>query len=108
MSMEENKAIVRRFLEALDQQNFEVLKEHPGLYQTVVRQPIIRTAFPDLQSTVDDQVAEGDTVATRTTLRGTHLGTLFGVAPTNQQLTWSVLLMDKVVDGWRNSATSLA
>ena len=98
MAGEENKAIVRRFLEALDQQNFDALKEHPGLYQTVVRQPIIRAAFPDLQTTVEHQVAEGDTVATRATLR-THLGTLFGVAPTNQQLTWSVLLMDKIVDG---------
>jgi len=99
MSMEENKTIVRRFLEALDQQNFDALKEHPGLYQTVVRQPIIRGAFPDLQTTVEHQVAEGDTVATRATLRGTHRGTFMGVAPTNQQLTFSVLLMDKIVDG---------
>jgi predicted ester cyclase len=99
MSMEENKAIVRRFLEALDEQNFDALKEHPGLYATVVRQPVIRAAFPDLQTTIEHQVAEGDTVATRATLRGTHRGTLFGVAPTNQQLTWGVLLMDKIVDG---------
>ena len=99
MSMEENKAIVRRFLEALDQHNFDALKEHPGLYQTVVRQPIIRAAFPDLQTTVEHQVAEGDTVATRATFRGTHRGTLFGVAPTNKKLTWSVLLMDQIVDG---------
>ena len=99
MSIEENKAVIRRFLEDLDRQNFEALKEHPGLYQAVVRQPIIRAAFPDLQTTIEHQVAEGDTVATRATFRGTHRGTLFGVAATNQQLTWSVLLMDKVVDG---------
>jgi hypothetical protein len=48
MSMEENRAIVRRFFEALNQQNFAALKEHPGLYQTVERQPLIRAAFPDL------------------------------------------------------------
>ena len=99
MSMEENKAIVRRFLEALDQQNFDALKEHPGLYATVVRQPIVRAAFPDLQTTIDHQIAEGDTVATRATLRGTHLGPFMGVAATNKELTWSVLLMDTVVDG---------
>ena len=99
MSIEESKAIVRRVLEALDQQNFDALKDHPGLYQTVVRQPIIRAAFPDLQTTIEHQVAEGDTVATRATLRGTHRGTLFDIAPTNQLLTWSVLLMDKIVDG---------
>ena len=44
-------------------------------------------------------VAEGDTVATRGTMRGTHLGPFMGVAPTSKQLTWSVLLMDTVVDG---------
>lgn len=99
MSMEENKAIVRRFLEALDQRNFAALTEHPGLYQTVERQPAIRAAFPDLRTTVEHQIAEGDTVATRATLRGTHLGPFMGVAPTNKQLTWSVLLMDTIVDG---------
>jgi hypothetical protein len=35
MSMEDNKAIVRGFLEALDQQSFDALREHPGLYATV-------------------------------------------------------------------------
>jgi len=99
MSSEDNKAIVRRFLEDLDQKNFEALKVHPGLYQTVARQPMIRGAFPDLRTTVEHQIAEGDTVATRATLRGTHLGPFMGVAPTNQQLTWSVLLMDQIVDG---------
>jgi len=99
MSIEDNKAIVRSFLEALDRQDFDALKEHPGLYATVVRQPIIRAAFPDLQTTIEHQVAEGETVATRATLRGTHRGTLFGVAPTNQHLTWSVLLMDTIRDG---------
>lgn len=99
MLSEENKATVRRFLEALDQKDYAALKAHPGLYQTVERQPPIRAAFPDLQTTIEHQIAEGDTVATRATLRGTHLGEFMGVAPTNQQLTWSVLLMDQVVDG---------
>ena len=99
MAMEANKAIIRRFLEDLDRKNFDALKQHPGLYQTVERQPIIRAAFPDLQTTIEHQVAEGDTVATRGTMRGTHLGPFMGVAPTSKQLTWSVLLMDTVVDG---------
>jgi predicted ester cyclase len=99
MSIEENKAIVRRYLEALDQHNFDAVKQHPGLYQTVVRQPLIRAAFPDGQTIVEHQVAEGDTVATRATLRGTHLGPFMGVPPTNQKLTWSLLLMDQIVDG---------
>src|SRR6185503_3966701 len=97
--LEENKAIVRRFLEALDRQNFEALKEHPGLYQTVQRQPMIRMAFPDLQATIEQQIAEGDTVATRATMEGTHAGTFMGVAPTNKHVKLTVLLMDQIVDG---------
>ena len=56
-----NKAIIRSFLEALDRQDFDALKEHPGLYATVVRQPLIRAAFPDLRTTIEHQIAEGDT-----------------------------------------------
>jgi hypothetical protein len=40
-------------LEALDKKNFEALKQHPGLYQTIERQPSIRAAFPDLQTTIE-------------------------------------------------------
>lgn len=37
--------------------------------------------------------------ATRATMQGTHLGAFMGVAPTNKQVTLTVLLMDQVVDG---------
>jgi hypothetical protein len=45
------------------------------------------------------EIAEGDMVATRATMQGTHLGTFMGVAPTNKQVTLTVLLMDQVVNG---------
>jgi predicted ester cyclase len=99
MSIEDNKAIIRSILAALDRHDYDALKDHPGLYQTIVRQPMVRAAFPDGQTTVEHQVAEGDMVATRATIRGTHRGELFGVAPTNQHLTFSLLMMDQIVDG---------
>ena len=99
MSLEENKTIVRRVIEALDQQDFAILNEHPGFNETVQRQPLVRAAFPDLQTTIEQQIAEGNTVATRVTLRGTHLGAFMGAAPTEKQLSWTVLLMDEIVDG---------
>jgi predicted ester cyclase len=99
MSIEENKAVVRRYLEALDRHSFEVLREHPGLYQAAARQPMIRAAFPDCQTTIEYQVAEGDVVATRARMRGTHLGPFMGVPASNQKLAWSLLLMDQIVDG---------
>ena len=99
MSTEDNKAVIRNFLEALDQHDFASLTEHPGLEQILKRHPQMRAAFPDLRHRIDDQIAENDTVATRVTMTGTHLGSFMGVAPTNRQMTWNVLLMDRVVDG---------
>ena len=99
MSSEENKAVVRRFLEALDRQDFEALNEHPGLYQTVQRQPMVRAAFPDMRAKIEQQIAEGDTVATRATMEGTHGGTFFGIAPTNKRVKLTLLLIDQIVDG---------
>jgi predicted ester cyclase len=99
MTPDENKAVVRRFLEALDRHDFASLAEHPGLQQILQRHPLMRTAFPDLRHRIDEQIAEGETVATRVTMTGTHLGPFMGVAPTGKSMAWNVLLMDRVVDG---------
>jgi predicted ester cyclase len=99
VSAEEAKAVIRGFLEALDRHDFVGLTEHPGLQQVLERHPLMRAAFPDLQHKIEQQIAEGDTVATRVTMTGTHLGSFLGVAPTNKRMTWTVLLMDRVVDG---------
>jgi predicted ester cyclase len=45
-----------------------------------------RRAFPDLTYTIEDQIAEGDKVATRFRARGTHLGELAGRAPTGKEV----------------------
>jgi len=58
-----------------------------------------RTAFPDLIVTVEQQVVEGDTVATRWTARGTHEGELFGIAPTGKQATVTGISIERVVGG---------
>ena len=44
-----------------------------------------RSAFSDLSATVEDQLAEGDQVATRFTIRGTHDGELDGVPPSGNR-----------------------
>ena len=46
----------------------------------------IKAAFPDVVFTADDVIGEGDRVAARFTMRGTHTGEFMGVAPTNKPI----------------------
>jgi steroid delta-isomerase-like uncharacterized protein len=50
-----------------------------------------RAAFPDSQLTIEEQVAEGDHVATRWTFRGTHLGQFRGIEPTGKHIQMSAM-----------------
>jgi steroid delta-isomerase-like uncharacterized protein len=66
-----------------------------------------RRAFPDFHDSIDIQVAEGDLVVTRFTSMGTHRGTLMGVEPTNRELVWTGISIDrvsggKIVESWAN------
>jgi steroid delta-isomerase-like uncharacterized protein len=63
--------------------------------------------FPDGRITIDEQLAEGDLVATRWTGRGTHQGELMGIPPTGKQVTVSGITISrvkngKVVEEWSN------
>lgn len=66
----------------------------------VERLRVIRSAFPDITITLEDAVVEGDRIAFRSTLRGTHRGTLLGISPTGRSV--EVGLVDIVrVEGGR-------
>ena len=56
-------------------------------------------AFPDLTATVEDVVAEGDTVAMRVTLRGTHDGEFMGIEPTGASVEVPNAVFTRVEDG---------
>jgi predicted ester cyclase len=65
------------------------------------------TAFPDSRFTIEQMIAEGDAVATRWTVRGTHKGDLLGNAPTGKQITLTGshtcrLVGGKIVESWSN------
>jgi len=64
-------------------------------------------AFPDGKITIDDQLAEGDLVATRWTGRGTQQGELMGIPATGKEVTISGITISrvkngKVVEEWSN------
>jgi steroid delta-isomerase-like uncharacterized protein len=58
-----------------------------------------RVAFPDLEVTVEDQLAEEAKVVTRWTARGTHAGEFLGLAPTGDEVTVSGIEFDHIVGG---------
>ena len=111
--IEENKARSRRlFEEAFGNHNLDVVDEIWGKNAVsmpmnlagsdAVKQMITSTlhALPDLSATVEDQIAEGDTVATRVTFRGTHQGTFMGqYEPTGKPVSYTLLAMHKHADG---------
>lgn len=67
-----------------------------GIKQVV---SMFRAAFPDLEITIDDQVAEGDLVCTRATTRGTHQGEIFGIPATGKAVTMNGLTLVRIVEG---------
>ena len=111
---DENKAVVRAFL-------MEVIGSHdadarpdliaPGYVSHFGSMPPLDhegwkqmaggffTAFPDLELTIQDEVAEGDRVAVRWTWTGTHTGDLMGMAPTGKHVETGGMGVYRVVDG---------
>ena len=64
-------------------------------------------AFPDVEATIEEVIGEGETVAFRVTVRGTHRGEFMGVAPSGNQFTIGVQNIyrfrdGKVVERWTN------
>lgn len=113
---EENKALVRRFLdETWNKGNLDVIDElvapdwvgHDPTSPEGAQGPegtrqfleMYQSAFPDTQMTVEDQVAEGDKVATRWTARATHQGELMGIPPSGNRIEVTGISIDRIVDG---------
>lgn len=116
MSVEENKAIVKRFVkEVLNERNLAVVDElcaadfvwHApgGLEQVRGPERLKRlltgfsTTFPDLRVTIEDLIAEGDKVVVRSTRTGTHRGEYRGIAATGKRATWTWVSIHRIVGG---------
>jgi len=59
----------------------------------------VRQTYPDLRLTVEQQIAEGEWVVTRVTMRGTHRGEWQGIKPTGKPVEVTAVNIDRVVGG---------
>ncbi len=113
---EENKALVRRLLEEVfNEGDLDLIDElfadefvfHDPASPEEIRGPegarqyveVYRSAFPDVHVTLEDQVAEGDRVATRWTARAAHRGELMGVPPSGNQVEVTAISIDRISGG---------
>ena len=63
------------------------------------RVTLYRNAFPDIRFTVEDLIAEGESVTARWSCHGTHKGELNGIAPTGKQFTISGISVARFTNG---------
>jgi predicted ester cyclase len=123
MSSEQNKEIIRRFIEEVNNKREKTDVEQyltpqyldhsapPKLPRGPEGWRILRamffTAFSNLHITIEQMVAEGDRVAIRFTMRAVHTGELRGIPPTGKQLTLTGLDINrfeggKIAERWGN------
>jgi predicted ester cyclase len=97
----ENKALIRQFLEAVSgkDKTAAILTEYITDEEMVQHIAGFESAFPRYEITAEDMIAEGDKVAVRARVQGTHKGDLMGIAPTGKQVSLPVLVIYRIADG---------
>jgi steroid delta-isomerase-like uncharacterized protein len=114
MSTEENKNIVRRYQEAYNTANYDALDEvvaadvlTPNMISNMPRglegAKLVHkktvTGMPDYHTTIEDLIAEGDKVAARVRITGTHTGDFYGIPPTGRHIDLTAIYIVRIADG---------
>src|SRR5680860_178383 len=114
MSSEENKVLVQRYFALVNDGQLDTLSEEllaPEYRVHLNSAPVLDRsdtiglikgfleAFPGLHHTIEDQVADGDRVATRIVVRGTHQGDLMGLAATGKDVAFNAIYIHRIEDG---------
>jgi steroid delta-isomerase-like uncharacterized protein len=116
MSVEQNKALFRRFVEEVfNKGNVNTIDEllasdfaereelPPGMPRDRegVKQltRMFRTAFPDFNVSIDDMIAEGDKIVARTTWKGTQKGEFMGIPSSGKRVSFSVIDIIRISGG---------
>src|SRR4028118_178354 len=115
VSAEDNKALVRRFVDEVQSAgNIDLIDEicssefvnhstppgtPPDCQGIKILTAMFRGAFPDSYFTVEDMVAEGDKVVTRKTFHGTHEGEFMGIPPSGRSVSMGLIDIVRISEG---------
>ena len=109
ISLEENKTIVRRWIESYNRRNLDfdefIAPDYVDHTNKVDREGLKRLfaiglkAFPDWHETIEDIIAEGDKVWVRLAYTGTHENEFFGLAATGNKITSRSVDIYRIVNG---------
>ena len=115
MSLDDNKAIIRAYVETvwngrqLDRADEVVAADFvdhapmpgqaPGLEGVKRKWAMYLDAIPDFRVTIEEMVAEGDKVAVRRSYEGTHRGELLGIPATGKRLQFGGISIFRLADG---------
>ena len=119
MSAKENKELVRQTIKEWNGMKGDVAKMRslydkyyaPGFVyhdvstgdmrreQTIQDMAAYLSAFPDVNYSIDDILAEGDKVAIRCTVQATHKGTFMGIPATGKRIIFKAVEIDKIAGG---------
>ncbi len=120
MSIEENKTIVRRYQEIYNSNDLDRLTEvvsedvltpnimpgiPTGLEGAKAAHRLMLAGFPDYETVIEDIFAEGDKVAARITVTGTHTGEFIGIPATGKRVQFTGIYIArisnaKIVEHW--------
>ena len=115
MSIEANKATVRRFVQVWGQGSLDTIDElaapNFSVYYPLLRETVhgpeafkqvlmgVHAGLPDVEVVSENEIAEGDQVAVRWMMHGTHSGELLGIPPTGKQVTLTGITIYRLTDG---------
>lgn len=107
MSTESNKLIMKKFVEFINTSNIElskeIISEEAIFYAPTSSEPLrgfkgymlilnmMRGSFPDVRWKLEEMIAEGESVAARFTMTGTHKGDFFDIKPTGKNIKINVM-----------------
>lgn len=115
MTIEQNKLVMKTFVDFINTADPDLANAliDPGATFYVPGRPepvagpagyleiiaMMRSGFPDIQWTLEELICEGNNVAARFTMRGTHKGVFFGVPATGNTITVQALNIYRLSDG---------